>query len=121
MSLAGTLNDLEAANKGLNERVAELEAAGKQAAELNGQLEAAGKARAELEARTKALEGDLAKAQKALANPAFLDALASGRKTPPNDGGEAPTAETDEAFLAAYRAEPNGEKRAAMWRKRQEG
>lgn len=76
------------------------------------------KVRVGLEAKVAGLTADLGKAHAALANPAFADAAARGQPTPPKDGGEQKAEQTGDQFFAAYQAEKDPAKRAAMWRDR---
>lgn len=149
MSLAQTMKDMETANKALEGQIAAMKADADAAvkthataieqakaqiaerdnkiADLNKQLAAAAqaadeaaKAKIALDAQIAQLTAEITKAKAVLANPAFADAAILGQKTPPKDGGDAKVSVTDDQFLAAYRAETDPEKRAAMWRARGE-
>ena len=147
MSLAQTMREMETANKALEGQVAAMKAETDKAAQaakdtiakamaqvsekdarvkgLSDQLAAAAqaadeaaKAHVALEAKAAQLADELGKARAALANPAFVDAAASGQQRPPKDPGETRTEQAAEQFFAAYQAEKDPAKRSQMWRDR---
>ena len=138
MSLVQTLKQKEEAVAALElamaEKAKEMEALAAQIADKDAQIaqhaaiiakleedaqaafEATAKAIQAEQDKAKAMAADLDKARHALANPAFTDAAAKGEAKAPTGDAIKESGQSPEQFMAAYNAEKDPAKRAAMWR-----